>query len=276
MTTFARPQPPGSTGRWMTLGEISRESGLRQDLVTCFVPGMGTPSGTLYSAHNLALARYVKELTDLNLPGAAIQVAVQDLESRPEAEFNMLMTQTRRQPGTSRGRLWAGIGAAAAVALVIGGIVGGLIGYGNGSGQTTASPVTVTAAAPPVQFNPTIPATPDPVCAEWAPLHDSYRTQLAAWVAVDPNIPASQWSPDQRAVNMAVIPVLRSEASDMRRLAQTAKDPLLKALLQEQAVYEDHTAQAIPDYQPNDAKFWGAVVNFSNTVNALCTAVAPR
>ncbi|EUA65533.1 hypothetical protein I553_10830 [Mycobacterium xenopi 4042] len=40
------PQPSAAPGRWMTLAEISRESGLRQDLVSRFVPGMDTPSGS--------------------------------------------------------------------------------------------------------------------------------------------------------------------------------------------------------------------------------------
>jgi hypothetical protein len=36
--------------QWMTADEISRQSGLRQDLVSTFVPRTDTPSGTLYSA----------------------------------------------------------------------------------------------------------------------------------------------------------------------------------------------------------------------------------
>ncbi|EUA17403.1 MULTISPECIES: hypothetical protein [Mycobacterium avium complex (MAC)] len=264
----------------MTLAEISRESGLRQDLVSRFVPGMDTPSGKLYSAHHVALARYVKELTDLNVPSAAVQVAVHDMESRPQSEFDMILTQSRRRQGTLRGRLWAGIGAAAAAALLIGGIAGGLVGYSTADRDNTTAaapaPSTVTAPAKPAEISPTIPVTPDPVCAEWAPMHDAYRTQLENWVGVDPRIPSAQWSPDQRAINMAAIPVLRAEATDMRRLAGKAQNQLLKGLMQQQAVYEEHTADAIPGYQPDDAKFWGAVVNFSNAVNALCTATAQK
>jgi hypothetical protein len=124
-----------------------------------------------------------------------------------------------------RARLWAGIGGAAAIALLVGGVVGSFIGLDSG--------------------------------------HHS-------------DIAAAQWSPDQRAVNLAAIPVLRTEAADMRRLAGKATNPVITALLEQQALHEDRTADAIPNYQPGDAKFWGATVNFSNAVNALCNAVAPR
>ncbi|EUA41498.1 hypothetical protein I553_3389 [Mycobacterium xenopi 4042] len=160
-------------------GEISRESGLRQDLVSRFVPGMDTPSGKLYSAGHVALARYVKELTDLNVPSAAVQVAVHDMESRPAAEFDMLL----RHKGTIRvasGR----IGAAAAAALLIGGIAGGSSATAP---QTKTTPPRQRQRRPPSPHPPNRPNQSDhpdhadPVCAEWAPLADSYASKQSAW-----------------------------------------------------------------------------------------------
>lgn len=277
MTTFARPQPSAAPGRWMTLAEISRESGLRQDLVTRFVPGMDTPSGKLYSAHHVALARYVKELTDLNVPSAAVQVAVQDLESRPPAEFDMLL----RHKGTIRGRLWAGIGAAAAGAVLIGGIAGGLIGYSTADQDNTTTPApastTITAPAKPAQINPTIPVTPDPVCAEWSPITQDYLSKERDWAhGTDPHVAMAQRTPEQQALTRAVIPIMRDEVADMRRMAGKAQDPLLKALMQGQAMYEEAYADRLPNYQPSDDRLWVASVDFGNAVNSMCTAVAPR
>ncbi|WP_236724541.1 hypothetical protein [Mycobacterium avium] len=261
----------------MTLAEISRESGLRQDLVTRFVPGMDTPSGKLYSAHHVALARYVKELTDLNVPSAAVQVAVQDLESRPPAEFDMLL----RHKGTIRGRLWAGIGAAAAGAVLIGGIAGGLIGYSTADQDNTTTPApastTITAPAKPAQINPTIPTTPDPVCAEWTPTVQGYISKKADWAhGTDPHVAMAQRTPEQQALTLAVIPIMRAEVADMRRMAGKAQDSLLKALMQGQAMYEEAYADRLPNYQPSDDRLWVAAVDFSNAVNSMCTAVAPR
>ncbi|ORW12224.1 hypothetical protein [Mycobacterium kyorinense] len=264
----------------MTLAEISRESGLRQDLVTSFVPGVDTASGKLYSAHHVALARYVKELTDLNVPSAAVQVAVHDLESRSDSQIDLLMAQARRQHGITRARVWAGISAAAAAALLIGGIAGGLIGYSNGTGHSTteaSAPTTITAPAKPAQINPTIPVTPDPVCAEWSPITQDYLSKERDWAhGTDPHVAMAQRTPEQQALTRAVIPIMRDEVADMRRMAGKAQDPLLKALMQGQAMYEEAYADRLPNYQPSDDRLWVASVDFGNAVNSMCTAVAPR
>lgn len=274
MTTYA--PPTSATGRWMTLQEVARESGLREDLVSRFVPHMDTPTGPLYSAHHLGIARLVKQLTEMRLPYEAIDVTVRDAVNRPDAQFGIALAQVRPNTSTRR-KLWTVAGAAAAVALIVGGVIGGLIGYGNGGGDTTAAPaVTVTAEAPPAQISATIPATPDPVCAEWNPIATDYASKQAEWAKTDPNVPAAQWSPQERALNMGIIPVLRDQAADMRRLAEKAEDPLLRALLESQAVYEEAYANRLPNYQPNDQRLWQAAINFSSAVNSLCTAVMPR
>ena len=129
------------------------------------------------------------------------------------------MDQTPSQlPATRRRGLWLAAAGTAAVALLVGGVIGGLIGYGNGhrdnGAQTTAAPPPATVTAPaPVQVNPAIPTTADPVCAQWAPLLDSYNAKDEAWTKTDPNIPADQWSPDRRAANMAIVPVMKAEAA---------------------------------------------------------------
>jgi hypothetical protein len=173
----------------MTVDEISRQSGLRQDLVSAVVPGMDTPTGKLYSDNHVILARYVKELTDLDAPADAILVAVQQLKSRPDAELNMVMAH--RPARRKRARMWVGIGGLAAVTLLIGGVVGGLVGYGNRDHERSQSAApTATASAPPaIDLTPTIPVTPDPVCAEWAPISQDYINKEADWAAKsDPNV----------------------------------------------------------------------------------------
>ena len=55
----------GPTGRWMSLAEVERDSGLHRAQVSRFVPPVDTPSGPLFSAHHLAVARFVKHLTKI-------------------------------------------------------------------------------------------------------------------------------------------------------------------------------------------------------------------
>lgn len=160
--------------------------------------------------------------------------------------------------------------------LVVGGILGGLIGAGNHSTPAAepAPPVTVTAQPP---LAATIPAKPDPVCAEWAPIQTDYHQQRAEWEKTDPAIPAAQWSSSQRKLSMDVVPVMRSEAAAMRSLAGKAADPELGVLMVLKAEYEDAYADRLPNYVPeNDSKLWVAATDFSNAVNSLCSATVPR
>ena len=134
--------------------------------------------------------------------------------------------QVRRRP--SWPALWFSVVGTAAAALLLGGIAGGIIGADrtDSSTVTTAAPtVTVEAAAP---LDRAIPNTPDPVCAEWAPLANLYSAKLAEWAKTDSNIPATSWTSEQLAVNLAVIPLLRSNVADMNRLATKASDPFLR------------------------------------------------
>ena len=67
----------------MTRAELAQASGLREDLVARFIPGADTPTGPMYAAQQLALAVYVKELTDHNLPPAAVDDKVREFLTRP-------------------------------------------------------------------------------------------------------------------------------------------------------------------------------------------------
>nr|WP_181407300.1 hypothetical protein [Mycobacterium celatum] len=76
---------------------------------------------------------------------------------------------------------------------------------------------------------------------------------------------------------MAVIPVLQQEAVELRRLADKASDPVLRAMLQLEAKYQSAFANRLPNYTPpEDQRLWVAVTDFSDAVNSLCSAVVPQ
>ncbi|MCH9735149.1 MAG: hypothetical protein K0U78_11450, partial [Actinomycetia bacterium] len=202
------------------------------------------------------------------VPAEAIDAAVRDItnsEGAAAGDQNHSISQYR-------GKVLAVAGAAAAVALIIGGVIGGLIGYNNRGTTPAAAPVTVTAQAPVTGLTPTLADKPDPVCAEWAPLLDSYNAKMKTWTKTDPTIPAKRWSTEQRELSLSIIPELQAEAADMRRLADKAEDPYLASLLRGQAMYEAEYAERIPNYDPSDHRLWRAVISFSGAVKALCSA----
>ncbi len=273
MTTIA---PNTAASAWMSRSDLAQASGLREDLVARFIPGTDTPAGTVYPAHQVALAVYVKELTDHKLPPAAVEEKVREFTARPPAP-PAPFTPVANAPAGRR-RLWTAVGGAATAALIVGGIIGGLIGASGNDRSPAASAPTVTVEAPAPEFKPTIPVAPDPVCAEWGPMADSYAAKQKEWSANggDPNLPSSSWSTEQRALQMGIIPVLESQVADLRRLADEAQDPFLAGLLRAQATYEDAFATRLPIYQPSDRALWMAAYDFSGAVRAACKTVQPR
>lgn len=273
MTTHAPPEP-----RWMSLPELAAATGLTPAQISQFVPATPTPEGPRFNPHQTALARVVRNLTDVAAPDAAIHTAVADLNQRPYADVLAAADKHPARPRRpSRGKRIA-LAAGAIAALLIAGLIGGAIGATTNrhdqASPPAAAPQTITVTEP---LNPAIPTTPDPVCAEWAPLAANYHGRRTAWAKTDPDVPAAQWSPEQRQLSLSVIPVMREEAADMRRLADKAKDPVLKAMLQLRALYEAAYADRLPNYTPpEDQRLWVAATDFSNAVNSMCYVMGPR
>ncbi|TXH08422.1 MAG: hypothetical protein E6R04_10770 [Spirochaetes bacterium] len=239
----------------LTADDLTRTTGLRPDLVLRFIPATIGPAGPLYSGDHVALASIVKQLTDANADAAAIDAVVR------------ASTEPPRRP---RRQWWWLV---AAVALIIAAGTGALIG----SATTKPATVTKTITAAPEPIDASVPAAADPVCTKWSPLAADYKRRRADWETTDPQIPVERWTARDRELNIAVVPVLRSEAADMRRLADEATDLGLRAVLQYQANYEDLFADRIPTYTPSrDNPLWQAAMDMSNAANSLCSATVPR
>lgn len=271
MTTFAA-NSAAAAAPWMSRAELAQASGLREDLIARFIPATDTPNGPMYPAQQMALAVYVKELTDHNLPPAAIDEKVREFTTRPPAPAPFASAV----PPTNRRGVWAAVGGAAAGALILGGVLGGIIGSSTSGRNAPSTPATVTVQAAAPEFDPTIPASPDPVCAEWGPISNSYGAKLAEWSKTDSTIPSSSWSPEQKALNLGIVPVLQAQADDLNRLADKAQDPFLARLMREQALYEKEFASRIPNYEPSDQALWRATADFAGAVRATCLTVKPR
>lgn len=272
MTTYA----PAPSGRWISATELAHASGLTEDLVRRFMPANTSGPAPLYSEAQVPLARHIKNLTELGTPAAAVDTAVRELRDNPAAQEQLNHTATT-VVRTRRNKALTIAGAAAAAALILGGVVGAVIGSNTSepaSAPVTAAPVTVTAAAPTISA--TVPSVADPVCAEWAPIADAYAAKQVPWTKTDPTVPASNWSPEERALQLSMVPVLKSQAADMKELAAKTDNSALKYLLQQQAAYELLYAERLPNYVPADDPLWLAAVNFSSSVKSLCKALAPR
>jgi hypothetical protein len=155
--------------------------------------------------------------------------------------------------------------------------VGAGVAYRNTDAPSTSTVVqTLTVSAPPAQLTPTVSSQRDPICDEWETATRTYTSQQDPWTRIDPNVPGSQWNPQQRAAATATAPVIREEAANLRELASRTKSPFLRVLLRAQAVYEDAFADRLPDLPaPRDARLWQAALTFRASATAVCTAIIP-
>lgn len=168
-------------------------------------------------------------------------------------------------PAPTRRRLGPVVVIVSAAALLAGALIGGLIGYRSGKDGSA-----------PASVSPTVAASPDPVCAEWEAQSRGYEARTQKWSQSDADVPASDWSPATRALNMGIIGVLQQESADLRKLAAKAHDRFLASLMLAQAVYEEAYAERIPNYQPSDDDLWQAVSSFVDSTQAVCGVLSGR
>ncbi|MFV8052074.1 hypothetical protein [Mycobacterium sp. 48b] len=277
-------------GHWLTAGEIARASQLREDLVERFLPP-GQPQTNLYGRDLVSVARFVKVLTDLGTPTAAVEVAVAELRARPDAAFSVALRGggAGRSPlgprlTGNRTRMFKTIGATTAAALLVGGVVA-VTWSGHEDEQPTAGPAPSSAKPVPAEVVASTvtdgpgsrpaqafsAAKPDPVCSQWQRASAGYDGRQQAWVKTDHRVPASRWSPKQRSVTVAVVPVMRQEAAELRALADKATDPLLTGLLRAQSRYVDNYATKLPKFEPADHATWTAATAMDGAVKAVCS-----
>ena len=103
------------------------------------------------------------------------------------------------------------------------------------------------------------PATPtvlltsvNSICSDWATAVAEIDDKTQAWRSIDPQIPAAEWSPDQRAVNNAVASVMSSNSDRLEKMGRQSGNPTLEDIATLAAQYERAFVIALPTYTPAD------------------------
>lgn len=115
---------------------------------------------------------------------------------------------------------------------------------------------------------------PNPICAEWDTLVTDYSSASAAWRATDSRIPASRWTPEQRAVNHAVVPVMERFADQAHELGQRSNNPTFQDFADLGAQYRAAVALALPTYTQADDYLASVAARLSGLISAACWALA--
>lgn len=150
------------------------------------------------------------------------------------------------------------------------------IGYGSASARALLVPP----PAAPSQVAPLgDPAEPqrflvesNSVCADWAGALSQFSEDTVAWAATSPDTPASQWTPEQRAINDAVAPVMDAFAARLAELGELSGDPILQDFAVLSAQYRRAYVQSLPSYTSPDDYLVTASLRLAGVVAAACSA----
>jgi hypothetical protein len=116
--------------------------------------------------------------------------------------------------------------------------------------------------------------TPNFICSEWASTISKYDDDTAAWVKIDAKIPATQWTPEQKAINDAVASVMTSNADDLDRMGRKSGNPIVEDIAVLAGQYQRAIAMALPTYTSPDGFLSQSAIFLVKTINLACEAVA--
>jgi hypothetical protein len=152
----------------------------------------------------------------------------------------------------------------------------GAITYGSAATQAPFVPKAATPSHPSDLGDPASPqifmTNADPVCAEWLSTYEKFDADTADWRRIDPNIPAAQWTPDQKAVVDAVVPIMTAFADKAAQLGQDSKNPTFQDFATLSAQYRRAYLFALPTYTPADNYLVTSSTFIAMSINPACSA----
>lgn len=112
----------------------------------------------------------------------------------------------------------------------------------------------------------------NPVCGDWVRTLNEFDSDTAMWRKTDPNIPGSEWSPEQRQTNDEVAPVMKLLANQLLLLGQRSGAPTLRDFAELSSQYRNAYAQALTTYSPADKHLANASIKIAGLVASACEA----
>jgi hypothetical protein len=150
------------------------------------------------------------------------------------------------------------------------------ITYGSASRSLTlepSAPSTITSRP----SNPSDPQrlieAPDSTCAAWIQRSKAFTAATSEWEKLDASIPASQWTPERRAIEQAVQPLLINYASEMEAAGRQSGNPVLEDFSTASALYLRAYLTVGDSYTSADGWLSDVAFRISNLVEGACRAV---
>lgn len=151
------------------------------------------------------------------------------------------------------------------------------INYGSAAARGPLIPAAGHPTQPQLPSDPAKPArflgTGNSICTDWVSDLSAYSAATTEWEKTDANIPASQWSPEQKALNDAVGPIMTTYADKFEQLGRRSANPTLEDFAVLSGQYTRAYVRGISSYVPSDQYLDSASSYSSGVVRAACQAV---
>ncbi len=114
---------------------------------------------------------------------------------------------------------------------------------------------------------------PDSTCQQWIANDSKFAAGTKEWANLDSNIPGSQWTPEQRAIQLAALPAFTSLATDMESAGRQSNNPVLEDFAVVGALYIRAYVSASDSYVGADSWLSYTGLRINNAISAACQQV---
>jgi ABC transport system ATP-binding/permease protein len=198
-----------------------------------------------------------------------------------EWSVNTVMPRTDSPLRDNRSR-WISAAAGASVVgvavLAATVVVSGGDSANHTSGAKGRTPEAAAGSSPSVvsayDTGPVAVIVEDPTCAAWASINATLARREAGKIADrDRSMPASAWTPQQRALYQDAALAMRSAAAQTVGLAQLTPHRAMRELYEQFIAYANAYATSIPAYSPADNNLAGTADSISSALAEICGAI---
>ncbi|MGY1992474.1 hypothetical protein [Mycolicibacterium fortuitum] len=150
------------------------------------------------------------------------------------------------------------------------------IGYGSAAARAplvAGGELPVEVGIEPELSNPSrFMTSPDPICPDWKTALDQFAAQTAAWSEMKSDIPASQWSPEEKGIVDAVQPLMHESADMLEGLGRRSENATVQDFATLAAQYRRAYALSLPSYRPADKYLAVAALRATGVILGACKA----
>ncbi|TXI60487.1 MAG: hypothetical protein E6Q55_19130 [Mycolicibacterium mageritense] len=117
-------------------------------------------------------------------------------------------------------------------------------------------------------------AAPISICDRWNLEATNFNASIADWQSVSSNIPASEWTPEQRAIYDAVAPVMIAYANKVEELGRQSGNAIVEDIAVLSAQYRRAYVKALPGYTVADNDLSNTASYSAAIINVACKVVS--